>query len=782
MISAQLFAQLEILVSKVIRRRSVYKLRPDGSCRPFGGLNVLLFGDWWQLKPVTGTALFTNPWDAPSFAAFHGLQLLWGPAPNAVRHCWDFAQSLRCADPWYNKFLNQCRYGNLTAEAYNMFHGFPTAAPVTISDRATGEACQTEGDACTCAADSESAASSQAAGPASHGEAAFYAPWVAQFLGEGASPEELTRGECAACARNRQLRARVLRREVGSDPRLQEPPFDAAPALYAYNVPRYCAVMLRAAVFARARGRRLHWCVARDIPLHRDDRDLPAKDLDAKRQRWLLRHDQQTMHIASSVPLVQGLPVRSTDCVDRKRFLFRGRRGFIQGWAPHPEETRQEVDGVLMLSRLLRAIYVKFPGATFRIADLPVGVHPLTPRSRTWLVNKATKVKARRTGFFLVPDFASTAHMIQGQSLEAAFADVVHANALEVATEELHVTAYVMLSRAKFLEQLWVLQSFGRQLFGRGPPVGPHVLLRKLRGEISAEDVQKACADADQEGGRDDAEKDPMKRLYRCTACFLVGRRDCRKPPQSFGAFSPTEILGRILEDGAWSRCLACRELADAQRTARGLPSLADTKGAPAFEPPEGETKRCGQCGLHRAPGYFSESQLHHEPRTKKRSAGLVCTVCRGIKRCDACEQWKSLGEFREGQDVCKTCQQLWCSHCGVFKAPGEFSAQSRHHFFTKEWNVQCAACDAAGRKVKDGAFRRMQTQPCDRCGQQLAPDRFRKAAGQRGTTCRDCEEIACTACGETKRCSCFDAQSVKNAHCHSQRVLCSDCHAIGRP
>ena len=47
------------------------------------------------------------------------------------------------------------------------------------------------------------------------------------------------------------------------------------------------------------------------------------------------------------------------------------------------------------------------PGATFRIADLPVGVYPLTPRSRTRLVNKATKVKARRTGFFLVPDFAS---------------------------------------------------------------------------------------------------------------------------------------------------------------------------------------------------------------------------------------------------------------------------------------------------------------------------------------------------------------------------------------
>ena len=42
-----------------------------------------------------------------------------------------------------------------------------------------------------------------------------------------------------------------------------------------------------------------------------------------------------------------------------------------------------------------------------------------------WQVNKRTKVKIRRTGFFLVPDFATTAHMIQGQSVSAAFVDLV---------------------------------------------------------------------------------------------------------------------------------------------------------------------------------------------------------------------------------------------------------------------------------------------------------------------------------------------------------------------
>ena len=73
-----------------------------------------------------------------------------------------------------------------------------------------------------------------------------------------------------------------------------------------------------------------------------------------------------------------------------------------------------------LLSHMPKAIYVLFPNATWRIhPDLPPGVYPLTPKSRTWKVKKYTGVKARRTGFFLVPDFAATAHMIQGTSLNA---------------------------------------------------------------------------------------------------------------------------------------------------------------------------------------------------------------------------------------------------------------------------------------------------------------------------------------------------------------------------
>ena len=61
MVSAELLAELERRVSQAARPVGTYKHRPDKSPRPFGGFNVLLFGDWWQLRPVKSTALFDNP-------------------------------------------------------------------------------------------------------------------------------------------------------------------------------------------------------------------------------------------------------------------------------------------------------------------------------------------------------------------------------------------------------------------------------------------------------------------------------------------------------------------------------------------------------------------------------------------------------------------------------------------------------------------------------------------------------------------------------------------------
>ena len=145
-----------------------------------------------------------------------------------------------------------------------------------------------------------------------------------------------------------------------------------------------------------------------------------------------------------------------------------------------------EIDGELLMCQLPRTIYVRFPKATWdRISyDFPEDVYPVTPVSRTWKVNKYTGISARRSGYFMVPDFGSTAHMIQGQTLDAAFAD-----AQEIQTKptcESHIASYIAFSRVKQMKNIWILQPFSPFLFRQGAPTGPAILMRKLRGEITA--------------------------------------------------------------------------------------------------------------------------------------------------------------------------------------------------------------------------------------------------------------------------------------------------------
>ena len=107
--------------------------------------------------------------------------------------------------------------------------------------------------------------------------------------------------------------------------------------------------------------------------------------------------------------------------------------------------------------------------------DLPVGVYPVRPVSRTWTVNLRNKVKVRRTGFCLVADFASTAHMIHCQNLDALFANIMNESFTDKVTEQSQMMGYVMLSRAKFADKVWVMNPFLPHLFAQGPPHGPHV-------------------------------------------------------------------------------------------------------------------------------------------------------------------------------------------------------------------------------------------------------------------------------------------------------------------
>ena len=88
MVSAQLLADVDIkLRSAILGLVPSTRSRPNGA-RPFGGLNVLCCGDFWQFRPLVGGSLANIPveWicrgnENPLAATTrHGQSLLWaGP-------------------------------------------------------------------------------------------------------------------------------------------------------------------------------------------------------------------------------------------------------------------------------------------------------------------------------------------------------------------------------------------------------------------------------------------------------------------------------------------------------------------------------------------------------------------------------------------------------------------------------------------------------------------------------------------------------------------------------
>ena len=231
----------------------------------------------------------------------------------------------------------------------------------------------------------------------------------------------------------------------------------------------------------------------------------------------------------------------------------------IHGWTMAPGCMPQEIDGEFILDALPVVIYIHFPEAKWRIGKLPVGVYPLKRRSRTWKVNKHTGIQARRTGFCMLPDFSSTAHMIQGATLEAAFADLQHWSSKASMTSQ--IAAYVCLSRVKQMQNICVMQPFSTFLFALGNPDGPERLVKKLSGQLSADQAiseWSALAAGDVEAET----TDPMAKKHMCTCCYLKGKKTWMHDARDFGVKAATEFYEKYVSQGQWTICLNCiREL-----------------------------------------------------------------------------------------------------------------------------------------------------------------------------------------------------------------------------
>ena len=164
MVSDRLLSQAEQnlrAASSSTRRR-----RGQGSGRIFGGYNVLVFGDWWQLPPIPGSrALFLPPctWldldglpfranecnsntEEPAQPGNHTsasqadrsgackssadktvLNMFWYPGPDSLNFLSELVEQKRTSDSWFSSVLMECREGCLSAESYCFLTGLPTA-------------------------------------------------------------------------------------------------------------------------------------------------------------------------------------------------------------------------------------------------------------------------------------------------------------------------------------------------------------------------------------------------------------------------------------------------------------------------------------------------------------------------------------------------------------------------------------------------------------------------------------------------------------------------------
>ena len=190
--------------------------------------------------------------------------------------------------------------------------------------------------------------------------------------------------ECAACKDRRRQRHHVLTTLFEIPKELHEPPYTEAPAMYSFNVARYCSMQLRSRGYTRRNRQQLSGCCSNDVPLHPADRDLNAKKLTAKLTSWLSRHDRGARHFPGLLGLTVGMPMRLTDTDDQKRQLYRGRRWFMRGWALHPGCIPEDLDGEWLLDRLPLVIYLCFPQSSWQMRQLKLGISPSTPKSRTW--------------------------------------------------------------------------------------------------------------------------------------------------------------------------------------------------------------------------------------------------------------------------------------------------------------------------------------------------------------------------------------------------------------
>ena len=106
------------------------------------------------------------------------------------------------------------------------------------------------------------------------------------------------------------------------------------------------------------------------------------------------------------------------------------------------------------------------------------GVYPIKAWVRSWFLDQRRDtpvLQVRRLQVPLAPAYSITAHGSQGQTLKSAIIDLQIGNGVSA------IASYVAMTRIRTRHDVLIFRPFDREVFTRGEPEGPSLLLQVLR-------------------------------------------------------------------------------------------------------------------------------------------------------------------------------------------------------------------------------------------------------------------------------------------------------------
>ena len=419
----------------------------DAESHAWGGVNLVVAGDWLQLPAVCAKSIFRNPFLKDYETVERRiLNMFWNldtayPIPSTADRLFALQEQVRSKDEWLNYVLCCDRLGEEPWEVYCFTHGLPTRHVGSWLPHVTMPQCGQK--ACL------------------HLQAEVWPYMLHEKQGTWENMQIL---ECQVCQDERLRRCQVLQETENEAAVTRYALFAAAPYVHPFNQPKYHALICHAWQYAKSTQKQLLWCTAQDWPLTLEEETIEVEELQRLREIWLLTHDQRTNGIMGLLPLVHDMPIRFTDSVCPEQKLHKNTPGKLKGITLDPEQEaalRNNTDSEVVLVKMPLSLQVEVCDA-----EGEAFVYTLRPEYVIWSRDGKGNAKVKRRGFRIIPDFAGTAHAYCGDTLERNKGDLLEWHATP--TMEAMLRALIIKSRVRRTENCLLMRPYSPALFRQG--------------------------------------------------------------------------------------------------------------------------------------------------------------------------------------------------------------------------------------------------------------------------------------------------------------------------